>query len=281
MTVTTWSDPGTKVYETGLDRGIIYTDDGAVPWNGLTAVNRDPFIASKDPLYLDGLKYGEKVVYQPLSGTITAYTYPDELLAYQGVLHTHNGMYFNEQPANGAFGLSYRTKIGNDLDGIDHGYKLHLVYNVSVIPDPLEFSSISEDADPSEFSWAYSTTPIAVNGYRPLSHLEIDSRKTPDGFMEYIEGILYGTPGVAARQPTLQQMLSLMYNGPGTPPDEPSHYPSNNQYPSSNFYPGDDAGSPTFNGYPSSGSYPSGSNYPGNDSGGSSNTYTPTYLAAY
>jgi hypothetical protein len=278
MTAMTWNDPGSKFYETGLDRGIMYTEDGAVPWNGLTSVNRDPFIASKDPLYLDGIKYGEKIIYQPLSGTITAYTYPDELLEFEGLLHTFNGMYFNEQPANGSFGLCYRTKIGNDLDGIDHGYKLHLVYNVSVVPNNTEFNSISEDVDPTQFSWLYSTTPIAIAGYRPLSHLEIDSRKAPDGFMEYIEGILYGVSGIDARQPTLVEMLYLMYSGPGTPSTS-SHYPSTTQYPSSTFYPGGESSSSS--NYPSGSQYPGNGNYPGGETSPPSGAYTLAYLTAY
>jgi hypothetical protein len=279
MTAVIWDAPGEKIYEAGLDRGIMYTADDAVPWNGLTSVERNPFIASKDPLYLDGIKYGDNTIYRPLDGTITALTYPDELLEYQGLLHTFNGMYFNEQPTTASFGLTYRTLIGNDLDGIGHGYKLHLVYNVSVVPDSFSFESLSDSPEPSDFSWAYSTVPIKVAGYAPLSHLEIDSRKAPDGFMEYIEGILYGTPGVAARQPTLLEMLSLMYDGPPDVPGPSSHYPSTTQYPSSTFYPGGESGSSS--NYPSGSNYPGSGNYPGGETSPPSGAYTLAYLTAY
>ena len=281
MTAVLWNETGVKFYEAGLDRGIIYTEDASVPWNGLTSVNRNPFIASKDPLYLDGIKYGDKTIYQPLSGTISAYTYPEALLEYQGLLHTFNGMYFNEQPTNKVFGLSYRTKIGNDLDGLEHGYKLHLVYNVSVVPDGEEYNTFSEDIDPTLFSWGYSTIPVAVPGYKPLSHLEIDSRKTPEGFMSYIEDILYGTTVVEARQPTLEEMLDLMYTGPGTTPTPSDPYPSNATYPDSNFYPGGSSPPPSTEPYPSSSTYPGSTLYPGGVTEGPSGVYTLAYLTAY
>lgn len=280
MTAVLWDSPGEKVYEVGLDRAIIYTDTTAVPWNGLTSVDRDPFIASIDPLYLDGVKYADKKAYQPLSGTISAYTYPDELLEFQGLLHVFNGMYFNEQPTNKTFGLSYRTRIGNDLEGIDHGYKLHLVYNVSVVPSNSEYETLSEDVDPTLFSWGYSTIPVTVQGYRPLSHLEIDSRKTPPGFMEHIEGILYGTSGEDPRQPSLTEMLYFMYYGPGvTPPS--TNYPSSNTFPGPNFYPGGSTTPPSTEPWPSGSTYPGSSLYPGGSNGAPSHGYTVQYLAAY
>lgn len=280
MTTVLWDAPGTRYFETGLDRGLIYTEDGAVPWNGLISVDRNPFIESKEPLYLDGIKYGDKTLYQPLNGTISAYTYPEELLEYEGLLHTYNGMYFNEQPSNKVFGLSYRTRIGNDVDGIDHGYKLHLVYNVSVIPGNFESETLGEEIDPTQFSWAYSTIPIAVAGYRPLSHLEIDSRKTPPGFMEYIEDILYGGT-TDARQPSLEEMLYLMYYGPGDTPDPQQPYPSNTTYPDSNFYPGGSTTPPATEPYPSGSTYPGSSLYPGGESASPSHAYTVRYLTAY
>jgi hypothetical protein len=278
MTAVIWDAPGEKIYEVGLDRGVMYTDSATVPWNGLTSVNRNPLIASKDPLYLDGVKYADKKIYQPLDGTISALTYPDELLEYQGLLHTFNGMFFNEQPTNSTFGLSYRTKIGNDLDGYEHGYKLHLIYNVSVVPDPLSFDTMNDSSEPIDFTWAYSTIPIKISGYAPLSHLEIDSRKAPDGFMEYIEEVLYGTSGVSGRQPTLSEMLDFMYNGPGGSSSS-SHYPSNSQYPSPTFYPGGEGGSSS--NYPSGSNYPGNDNYPGGETSPPSGTYTLAYLTAY
>jgi hypothetical protein len=216
MTQLIWNDIGERYFETGVDRGVFYKSDGSgVAWNGLTAIKESPSGVGTTPYYLDGVKYLNVANTKEFTGSIEAYTYPDEFAEYDGWAEFGNGLTVDEQKSK-SFGLSYRTGIGNDLDGQDHGYKIHLVWNALAVPSDISHASISENVDPLNFSWSFTTTPIRVDGFLPLSHVIIDSTKTNPTQLKFIEDYLYGTPDQEVETDT------YFYVIPGQTPTMPS-----------------------------------------------------------
>ena len=192
-----WDQTGEKVYETGTDRGVLYPMSGntygdGVAWNGLTAVTESPSGAEPTDLYADNIKYVSIRSAEEFGGTIEAYTYPDEFGQCDGSAEIATGVQIGQQSRK-AFGLCYRTKIGNDTAGNDYGYKLHLVYGCTASPSERGYSTINDSPDAITFSWEFKTTPVAVEGFKPTAILTIDSTKVDSAKLTNLETILYGT----------------------------------------------------------------------------------------
>ncbi len=203
-----WWEPGSKTYERGVDRGVLYMDDGrVVPWNGLTGVDED-LGRSSDSVYFDGSKLSEVVNPDGFSANVTAISYPKQLEEVYGNRPLRRGFYLGGQTPK-TFGFAYRTKLGTDLVE-DAGYKLHIIYNILAVPEGRTFQTISEEPNVTEFSWNFRTTPEALTGYRASAYLVIDSTRVTPSLLVEIESILYGTPTTPPRLPPLQEFIQLI-----------------------------------------------------------------------
>ena len=223
-----WDKVGERFYETGLDRGVLYpmgagsTYDKGVAWNGLTAVNESPSGAEATPLYADNIKYLNLISAEDFGATVEAYTYPPEFEACDGTAEAAPGLTFGQQ-ARKVFGLSYRTLIGNDVDGLAHGYKIHLVYGAQASPSEKNRQTVNDSPEAVAFSWEMSTTPVDVPGFKPAAHLIIDSTKVEDAKLKALEDILYGkdattepeVPAVEPRLPMPAEIITLLSEGAG------------------------------------------------------------------
>jgi hypothetical protein len=192
VTELVWDQAGERTYETGVERGVLFPESGpGVPWNGLVSVQEKSGAISATPLYFEGDKYLDLASYQDFAATIEAFTYPDEFEACEGSLEVMPGFLASQQRQQ-TFGLCYRTKIGNDIDGSDHGYKLHLVYNALATPADRAYTTDSSTPNAMTFQWDISTTPVAVPGFKATAHLVMDSRRVSPFALDYLESILYG-----------------------------------------------------------------------------------------
>jgi hypothetical protein len=219
-----WNAVGSRFYETGVDRGVLYVDGyPGVPWNGLTSVNESPSGGDPKSFYLDGVKYLTIPSTEEFEGTITAYTYPNEFSQCNGDSQPRSGLFLTHQRRK-SFGFSYRTLIGNDQSG-SYGYKIHVVYNALVSPTERSNESLKDTIDPDDFSWKFTCKPPVMDGYRPTAHIVIDSRSTDPSALSEIENILYGTDEDQSRIPTLDEIvaaydtistLTIVDNGDGT-----------------------------------------------------------------
>jgi hypothetical protein len=205
-----WDAPGERLYSAGLDRGVLYlTDNSGVPWNGLVSVDEDLKDEKVDPVYIDGVKYLGIPAQGDYEAKLSALTYPDEFLEYDGWGDFGEGLFVDNQPVK-RFGLSYRTKIGNDLEEIDHGYKIHLVYNLLAIPESHTHKTLSIQPSPTLFSWKLRATPVELSGYAPTAHYTFDSTILNPYLIAEIEAILYGNDVDDARLPTIQELSTLI-----------------------------------------------------------------------
>lgn len=219
-----WNAAGTRFYETGVDRGVLYVDGyPGVPWNGLTSVSENPSGGDPKSFYIDGVKYLAVPSPEEFEGTITAFTYPDEFEPCNGNDEARSGMFLTHQRRK-PFSLSYRTMIGNDLSEAA-GYKIHIVYNALASPSDRSNDTFKEQTDPSDFSWKITCKPPAMPGYRPTSHVILDTRSTDPSVISTVEDILYGTDTDQSRIPTPEQLiaaydtistLTVLDNGNGT-----------------------------------------------------------------
>lgn len=200
-----WDKTGERLYETGVDHGVLYVmgENGygtGVVWNGLTAVNESPEGGEPTPLWADNIKYLNLMSNEQFGGSIEAYTYPDEFMECDGSAELETGVTVGQQ-ARKQFGLSYRTIIGNDVNGNEHGYKLHLVYGCLASPSEKGYETINDSPDAITFSWDFSTTPVAVKGMKPTAHIVIDSTKVDATKLTTFEGTLYGGDSTEATLP--------------------------------------------------------------------------------
>ena len=216
MSKLAWDETGKRFYEAGADRGVLYKYDSkisnygeGVAWSGLTNVSQSPSGAESSPMYADNIKYANLKSNEDFGGTIEAYTYPDEFAECDGSAEIAPGVNIGQQNRT-KFGFSYRTKIGNDVDGIEHGYKIHLVYGAEANPSENSYATIIECPEAITLSWEFSTTPVNVSGFKPTSHVEIDSTKTTAEKIKALEDILYGTEEEAARLPLPDEVATLM-----------------------------------------------------------------------
>lgn len=212
-----WDETGEKLYETGVDHGVLYPmgQNGygnGVAWNGLTTVTETPSGAEATKLYADNIKYLEIRSAEEFGGTIEAYTYPDEWAECDGSAALATGVYAGQQPRK-VFGLCYRTVLGNDVDLDKHGYKLHIVYGCTASPSERSYATINDSPEAITFSWEFSSVPVNVTGHKPVSCIVIDSTKVDATKLATLESILYGTGGtttVAARLPLPAEIVSTL-----------------------------------------------------------------------
>ena len=221
-----WDQTGERLYETGVDRGVIYpqASNGSYPkgagWNGLTAVTESPSGAEPTPLWANNHKYLTLMSAEEFGATIEAYTYPDEFAECDGSAELAKGVRIGQQKRK-PFGFTYRTKVGNDVDGESYGYKLHLVYGALAAPSEKNRQTINEDPEATTMSWEISTTPVEVDGFEPTSHVEIDSTTADPEKLAALETILYGkdptqlegSDGVDPRLPLPDEVATLMEAG--------------------------------------------------------------------
>ena len=216
----TWDDTSKRLYETGVKMGVMYPiqSGGAytkgVAWNGLTAVTESPSGAEATALYADDIKYLNLMSNEEFSATIEAYTYPDEFAECDGSAALAKGVMIGQQKRK-TFGLCYRTTLGNDVEGNDYGYKLHLVYGCLAAPSEKAYSTINDSPEAITFSWEVSTTPVAVTGFKPTSQITIDSTKVNTSKLSALENVLYGTnadgdTGAEPRLPLPDEVATLM-----------------------------------------------------------------------
>jgi len=198
-----WDETGKRFYETGVDHGVLYVmgtngyEEGVV-WNGLTAVNESPEGGEPTALWADNIKYLNLMSAEEFKGSIEAYTYPDEFMECDGSAEIATGVTIGQQTRK-QFGLAYRTRIGNDVDGSDHGYKLHLVYNCFASPTEKGYETINDSPDAITFSWDFDTTPVNVKDHKPTAHLIIDSTKVDSTKLTALETQLFGGEGETAK----------------------------------------------------------------------------------
>ena len=204
MSKLTWDASGERLYETGVKQGVLYVMDSnvygnGVAWNGLTAITESPSGAESTPLYADDIKYLDLRSTEEFGATIEAYTYPDEFAACDGSASLADGVSIGQQ-ARKMFGLCYRTTVGNDTDGTDHGYKLHLIYGATASPSEKAYETINDSPEAITFSWEITTTPVSVTGFKPTASITIDSTKADPTCLSALEEKLYGG---ASTEPTL------------------------------------------------------------------------------
>ena len=194
-----WDKTGDRLYETGVKNGVLYIPTAGiyskgVAWNGLTAVTESPSGAEATALYADDIKYLSLMSTEEFGATIEAYTYPDEFAACDGSAELADGVMIGQQKRS-TFGLCYKTIIGNDTEGNDHGYKLHIIYGAQAKPSERAYTTINDSPEAITFSWEITTTPVNVTGAKPTASLVIDSTKADPSKLTALEDILYGKDG--------------------------------------------------------------------------------------
>lgn len=194
-----WDQTGDRLYETGVRNGVLYIPTSGVynkgyAWNGLIAVTESPSGAEATPLYADDIKYLNLMSTEEFGATIEAYTYPDEFAQCDGSAELTAGVSIGQQERK-TFGLCYKTTLGNDVDGNDHGYKLHIIYGALAKPSEREYSTINDSPEALTFSWEITTTPVNVTGAKPTASIVINSTKADSTKLKALEDILYGKDG--------------------------------------------------------------------------------------
>lgn len=204
-----WSVTGERYYETGVDRGVLFVDNQpGVAWSGMISVSESSSGGEPKPYYIDGVKFLNLAAAEEFEATLSAFHSPSEFSACDGTASIQNGLFVTQQPRK-PFSLSYRTRIGNDTEGVEHAYKIHLVYNALAMPGERTNVTIADSTTPTTYTWSISTLPPSITGYRPTAHFVIDSRTTPPNLLAEIEAILYGDDTAASRLPTAQELVDL------------------------------------------------------------------------
>ena len=204
MTAITWNNVGDRQYEAGLDRGVLFfPEGGGVAWNGLISLEQQ-ISTSVEPTYFDGIKVNDIVFIGDFSAKLTAYTYPDEFLRFEGTLLDQSGVLVTGQPPE-RFHLCYRTKVGNDVNP-EAGYKIHILWNLSAVPSEREHATLSEDVEPIEFEWEVTAVPEFIDAFRPTAYIILDTGKIDPYLVADIEEVLYGTD---VSDPILPSMKGL------------------------------------------------------------------------
>lgn len=209
-----WDQDGQKLYETGVDRGVLYVLDNGVygagvAWNGLQNVNESPSGAEPTALWADNKKYLELISTEEFGFTIEAYMSPEEFDVCDGSMEIAPGVYAGQQNRKG-FGFSYRTLIGSDTEGTEHGYKIHIVYGAKAKPSSRDNSTVNDSPEAMTLSWECSTTPVDVPGGKPTAHIVIDSTRTSAEAIAALENMLYGGESTEAKLPTIEELIQLM-----------------------------------------------------------------------
>ena len=219
MSKLVWDTTGERYYETGVKNGVLYVQSAGtypkgVAWNGLTAITESPSGAEATPLYADDIKYLNLMSNEEFGATIEAYTYPDEFAACDGSAVLAEGVMLGQQKRS-TFGLCYRTALGNDTEGTDHGYKLHLIYGCLASPSEKAYATINDSPEAITFSWEVTTTPVEVTGHKPTSCITIDSTKVDPGKLAALEKALYGDTDTEPRLPLPDEIATIMAQAAG------------------------------------------------------------------
>ena len=215
MAKLTWDDTGKRLYETGVKQGVLYLldEDGAyknaVAWNGLTAVTESPSGAEPTALYADDIKYLSLMSAEEFGATIEAYTYPEEFAQCDGSASLATGVYIGQQ-ARKTFGMCYKTTLGNDVEGNDYGYKLHIIYGAKAAPSEKAYATINDSPEAITFSWEITTTPVNVAGFKPTASIVIDSTKADPTCLAALEAKLYGETATEAMLPLPDEVKTIM-----------------------------------------------------------------------
>ena len=221
MAILEWDKTGERLFETGVDHGVLYVakdvvgeNDNSkyqtgVVWNGLTAVTNSPEGAEPTDLWADNIKYATLRSAETFGATIEAYTYPEEFEVCDGSATPKAGVHIGQQ-ARKTFGFSYRTKVGSDVDTDANNYKIHVIYNATCSPSERSYETINDSPDAITLSWEVTTTPVNVTGYKPTSEITIDVWKLSTASKNAIEGALYGTSSTAAYLPDPDDLLALI-----------------------------------------------------------------------
>ena len=219
MSKLVWDQDGERLYETGIEQGVLYpkSDEGTYPkgyaWNGLTGVSEAPSGAEETALYADNIKYLSLTSTEEFGATITAYTYPEEFEKCDGSADIAPGVTVGQQDRV-PFGLVYKTKLGNDTKGNRYGYKLNLIYGAKAKPSSKDYKTINDSPEAIEMSWEISTTPIKVPGFKVTAHLTIDSTKANPAKLAKLEDILFGSETSDARLPFPAEIIEIMKGEP-------------------------------------------------------------------
>lgn len=209
MTAIVWDEIGQHYYETGVSKGVFYDETGyGVPWNGLTGVE-ESVSSQVQAVHFDGLKFNDVVTVGDFAAVMRAWTYPDEFLPYEGILQDQAGFFVTDQPGS-KFGLSYQTRVGNDLEGLEHGYKIHLLYNLTALPSQKVYNTMSLETEPHEFEWTLTAIPEAIENFRPTAHVIFDSRKMDPWLLEDLESIIYGDEDSPPHLPPLKGLATFI-----------------------------------------------------------------------
>ena len=210
-----WDEVGQRFFETGVKNGVLYVQDNdgsyknGVVWNGLTAVTESPSGAEETPLYADDVKYLTLRSAEEFGATVEAYTYPEEFEQCDGSASIADGVTIGQQ-ARRAFGLCYRTSVGNDIQGQNYSYKLHLIYGCTVAPSEKSYSTINDNPEAITFSWELSTVPVPVDGFSPTASLVIDASKVDKGKMQQLEDALFGDESNEAKLLLPNEIMDLL-----------------------------------------------------------------------
>ena len=210
-----WDEVGQRFFETGVKNGVLYVQDNdgsyknGVVWNGLTAVTESPSGAEETPLYADDVKYLTLRSAEEFGATVEAYTYPEEFEQCDGSAAIAEGVTIGQQ-ARRAFGLCYRTSVGNDIQGQNFSYKLHLIYGCTVAPSEKSYSTINDNPEAITFSWELSTVPVPVDGFSPTASLVIDASKVDEGKMELLENALFGDESNEAKLLLPNEIMEML-----------------------------------------------------------------------
>lgn len=214
MSKLTWDQVGERLYETGVDHGVLYLPDSSgsydegYAWNGLVTVTESPSGAESNPQYADNIKYLNLLSAEEFGATVEAFTYPDEFAQCDGTATPEPGLAIGQQSRK-IFGLSYRTKVGNDSDGQDFGYKLHLIYGAQAAPSEKAYATVNDSPEALTFSWDLTTTPVEVPGFKPSASLTVDSTKVDAAALSDLEDMLYGTAGEDPSLPLPGDVIEL------------------------------------------------------------------------
>lgn len=214
MAPLTWDEIGERLYEVGVDHGVLYIPnasgvyDKGYAWNGLTTVTESPSGAEPSPQYADNIKYLNLISAEEFGGTIEAFTYPDEFGQCDGSYAPAPGVAVGQQGRK-SFGLSYRTRVGNDVEGTEHGYKLHLLYGLQAAPSEKAYATINDSPEAIAFSWEVTSTPAPVTGRKPTSLIVVDSTVVDAADLTALENLLYGQAAVLPALPTPDAVIAL------------------------------------------------------------------------
>lgn len=211
-----WDKAGEHFYETGVKNGVLYpvgtsgTYGKGVAWNGLTSISESPSGGDANDQYADDIKYLSLRGAESFGGTIEAFTYPDEWLECDGSKSPVKGVSVGQQNRK-AFGLAYKTVLGNDVDYNEYGYKLHIIYGATASPSDRQYQTINESPDPTAFSWEFSTTPVSVDveGCKPTSCITIDSTTADKTKLKALEDALFGTDEKEPSLPTPTEVITM------------------------------------------------------------------------